>query len=68
MPVDLDAEVSGSLQFNVTGVGEDTDAGELLGRIDDPELVATLNQANAQLNEATAAALAASPNLPKAPG
>ncbi|WP_276958785.1 hypothetical protein [Ferrimicrobium acidiphilum] len=59
MPVNLDAGVSGSLQLNVTGVGEEVYAGELLGRIDDPELVATLNQANAQLNEATAAALAA---------
>ena len=59
MPVNLDAGASGSLQLNITGVGEKVYAGELIGKIDDPELAATLNQANAQLNGATAAALAA---------
>ncbi len=59
LPVNLDAGASGSLQLDITGVGDKVDAGELLGKINSPELLATLNQANSQLNQATAATAAA---------
>ena len=59
MPVNLDAGASGSLQLNITGVGEEVYTGELLGKINDPELEAALSQAKGQLSEATAAVAAA---------